>query len=210
MISSVNSLSKTFSRQRHGCDLNPSPWAIPSIPCTTVPTIKSARRGTARRAVSVKLKILRNQVQNVRQIAFNQHTRLRQHWHTRINTRCNCKAKPDCSPPGYPPSSLLIIVNWSVNQFAYVQRSTCTSCRISLHASVGKYPGEISVPRCTVVNRNHRRSTPCITPIRRPSASRLNAQSLLHIGHRDEKIVWIEQTKIGCYGNIPRNPISQQ
>jgi len=25
-----------------------------------------------------------------------------------------------------------------------------------------------------------------------------------------KKIVWIEQTKIGCHGNIPRNPISQQ
>ena len=35
-----------------------------------------------------------------------------------------CKAKADCSPPGYPPSRLLgrIIVNWSVIWFAYVHR----------------------------------------------------------------------------------------
>ena len=40
-----------------------------------------------------------------------------------------CKAKPDCSQPGYPPSRLLIIVNCSVIWFACIQRSTCTSCR---------------------------------------------------------------------------------
>jgi len=33
------------------------------------------------------------------------------------------------SSPGYPPSRLLIIVNWSANWFACVKRSTCTSCR---------------------------------------------------------------------------------
>ena len=40
-----------------------------------------------------------------------------------------CKAKPDCSPPDYSPSRLLIIVNWSVSWFRCVQHSTCTSCR---------------------------------------------------------------------------------
>ena len=41
-----------------------------------------------------------------------------------------CKAKPDCSPPGYSPRRLLII--------ACVQRSTCTYCSIPSHASVGE------------------------------------------------------------------------
>jgi len=39
------------------------------------------------------------------------------------------------SPPGCPPRHLLIIVNCSVNWFAYVQRSTCTSCHIQSHAN---------------------------------------------------------------------------
>ena len=43
--------------------------------------------------------------------------------------KTRCTAKPDCNPPGYLPSCLLITVNWSVNCFACVQRSTCTSCR---------------------------------------------------------------------------------
>jgi len=41
----------------------------------------------------------------------------------------------DCSPPGNPPRRLLIINNWSVNWHACVQRSACTSCRISSHAN---------------------------------------------------------------------------
>ena len=54
--------------------------------------------------------------------------------------KITCKAKPDCSPPGgYPPHRLLIINRWA-NWFACVRRSTCTSCRISSHASVGKCP----------------------------------------------------------------------
>ena len=60
----------------------------------------------------------------------------------RVGTRC--KAKPGCSPPGYPPRRLLIIVDWSVNRFACVQRSTCTSCRIPSHASVK----EMSLGEC--------------------------------------------------------------
>jgi len=49
--------------------------------------------------------------------------------HRHIVTETRCKAKPGCSPPGYPPSRLLIIANWSLNWFACVQRSTCTPCR---------------------------------------------------------------------------------
>jgi len=72
------------------------------------------------------------------------------------------KAKPGCSPPGYPPRRLLIIVDWSVNWFACVQRSTCTSCRISSHVSGKCLRGELSIPRgstsilrCTgIANRN--------------------------------------------------------
>jgi len=96
--------------------------------------------------------------------------------------KITCKAKPDCSPPGgYPPHRLLIINRWA-NWFACVRRSTCTSCRISSHASVGKMSegemsrggnyargnvrskaGAMSVPRCIgVVSRNCRRSTSCI------------------------------------------------
>ena len=52
--------------------------------------------------------------------------------------KITCKAKPDCSPPGgYPPHRLLVINRWA-NWFVCVRRSTCTSCRISSHASVGK------------------------------------------------------------------------
>ena len=47
-----------------------------------------------------------------------------------INTRC--KAKPDGSPPAYPPPP---VNYWSVNWYACVQRSTCTSCRIPSHAN---------------------------------------------------------------------------
>jgi len=72
--------------------------------------------------------------------------------------------------PAVPLRRLLIIVDWSVNGFACVQRSSCTFCRIPSNASVremseGKnVKGEMFVPRCTgVVNRNRRRSTSCIT-----------------------------------------------
>jgi len=55
--------------------------------------------------------------------------------------------------------------------------------------SEGKCPfsgGAMSVSRCTgVVNRNHRRSTSCITLT---SASWKTAQSVLHISQCDEKL----------------------
>jgi len=41
----------------------------------------------------------------------------------------DARQKPDCSPPGYPHSRLLVIVSWSVNWFACVHPSTFTSCR---------------------------------------------------------------------------------
>jgi len=44
---------------------------------------------------------------------------------------------------------------------------------------------------------------PRVLHLRWSSASWLDAQSLSHIGHCDEKNVWIEQTKIGCHGNVP-------
>jgi len=49
----------------------------------------------------------------------------------RVLSETRCKVKPECSPPGYTLRHVLIIVNWSVNWFACVQRSTCTSCRIA-------------------------------------------------------------------------------
>jgi len=39
------------------------------------------------------------------------------------SVKTRCKAKPDCSPPGYLPSRLLITVNWSVNWFACVSEA---------------------------------------------------------------------------------------
>jgi len=87
------------------------------------------------------------------------------------------KENPACIPPGYTPRHLLIIVDLSVNRFACVQRSICTSCLIPSHASVGEmYEGKMSrgkcpfpersmsVPLCIgVINRSPRRSTSCIT-----------------------------------------------
>jgi len=42
-------------------------------------------------------------------------------------TACNSKQtkldiRPDCSLPGYPPSRLLVLVNWLINWFACVHR----------------------------------------------------------------------------------------
>jgi len=57
------------------------------------------------------------------------------------------KAKPNCTPPGYAPHRLLIIVGEVI--VAYVQRSTCISCRIPSHASIGgKYEGGSSEGKC--------------------------------------------------------------
>ena len=42
------------------------------------------------------------------------------------NNSTRCKANPDCIPPGYSPSRLLIIVGQLI---VCVQRSTCISCR---------------------------------------------------------------------------------
>jgi len=47
----------------------------------------------------------------------------------RVICQTRCNAKPASSPPRYLPSRLLISVNWSVNWFACLQRSTCTFCR---------------------------------------------------------------------------------
>jgi len=41
-----------------------------------------------------------------------------------------CKAYPEYNPLGCTLCRLLVIVNWWGKWFAYVQRSTCTSCRI--------------------------------------------------------------------------------
>ena len=57
-------------------------------------------------------------------------------------TITRCKTKPDCSPPCFHPRRLLIIANWWGSGFAWVQRSTCTSCRIPSHASVWKMSKE--------------------------------------------------------------------
>jgi len=113
------------------------------------------------------------------------------------NTQNTCKldkAKPDCSPPGYPPRRLLII--------ACVQRSTCTYCSIPSLASVGKMPeggnvqGVNVLSRCIgAVNRN-RRGRLCVLHYRRSSASWMNAQSLLHTGHCDHKNCGLNKKKL--------------
>jgi len=139
-----------------------------------------------------------------------------------ITTRC--KPKPGCSPPGYPPRRLLIIVDWSINWFVCVQRSTCTSCCIQSHASIremseGKCPGGMPVPRgsmsvrrCTgVAGSNRRRSTSCITLT---TVERVVAECTKSITHWSlwQNIVWIGYTKIGCHSKSlsDRNPILQQ
>ena len=137
-----------------------------------------------------------------------------------------CKAKPGCSPPGYPPHRLLIIVDWSVNWFACIQRSTCTSCRIPSHASVKKMPeGEMTtgenvcsqgvsvVPRCTgVVSRNYC-SRPRVLHFWRSSVSWMNLQSLLLIGHcvvvMKKCVDWINKNWLPWQRPLS-NPISQQ
>jgi len=77
------------------------------------------------------------------------------------------------SPPSYPPRHLLIIVNWSVNWYACIQRSTCTSCRIQSHANPIlwtekawihlRWHATASRQCIGVVNKTPRRSTTCIT-----------------------------------------------
>ena len=56
------------------------------------------------------------------------------------NTKASCKAKRECSPPGCAPRRLLIVVNWSVNWFACVQRRNCTSCRMPPSAECNANP----------------------------------------------------------------------
>ena len=106
-----------------------------------------------------------------------------------FDLQCRCKAKPDCSPPGYPPRRQLIIVKWSVNWFAYVLRSTCTCCRIPSQAnqSCGLTKQKfVYRGRCIgVANKTRRRSTLCITLT---TVERVVAEC---IGHSDEYIEWI-------------------
>ena len=52
-------------------------------------------------------------------------------FHFSLRHTIDARQSLHCSPPGYPPSRLLIIVNWSVNWFACIQRSTCTFSRTS-------------------------------------------------------------------------------
>ena len=118
--------------------------------------------------------------------------------HTQRTSTRRCKAwLGDVAHPIIPfDACLLVLIG---------QRRTRTSCRIPSHASVGEMfdkgnvQGEMSVPRGSmsvtrcigVVNITRRRSTSCIT-LRRSSASWMNAQSLLHIGHCDKKNCRIE------------------
>ena len=70
------------------------------------------------------------------QAVTSQWVRCRNHYLSNIvenKNELDAKSKPDCSAPGYPPSRLLVIADWSifcsVNWFTCVQRSTCTSRR---------------------------------------------------------------------------------
>jgi len=87
-----------------------------------------------------------------------------------------CKPKPGCSPTGYPPRRLLIIVECQLtgllpSSAALALLVVSRRTRVSGKCLRGKCPGGVSVsrgsmsvPRCTgVVSSNRRRSTSCIT-----------------------------------------------
>ena len=128
---------------------------------------------------------------------------------------CACKNtknmwKTRCSPPGYPPRHLLIIVNWSVNWYACIQRSTCTSCRIQSHANPILWTEKALIHlrwhatasrQCIgVVNKTPRRSTTCITST---TVNRVVAECTKFITHWSlwwkNSVDWI---KNGYHGNI--------
>jgi len=79
--------------------------------------------------------------------------------------------------PAVPLRRLLIIVDWSVNWFAYVQRSSCTFCRIPSNASVremseGKMSkGKCSFPGVLVLSTEIVDGRPRVLHLRRSSAS---------------------------------------
>jgi len=102
----VNSLPKTVTRQRRDCDLNPGRSApesstlttrLPSRPISieTEQTSQQMRHtgGSNSALISARIIMLSS---------------------AKLETT-GCKAKHVGSLPGYPPSRLLIIVNWSVN-----------------------------------------------------------------------------------------------
>jgi len=91
-----------------------------------------------------------------------------------------CKAKPDCSTPGYPRRRLLIIVNWRIAQHLhFLSYPVAHECQGNVRGS--NVQGEMSVPReamsfprCIgVVNRNRWRSTSCRNCSRDPDHAHL-------------------------------------
>jgi len=92
-------------------------------------------------------------------------------------TTTRCEAKPDCSPPGYPPRCLLIIVNCWGNWFACVQCNTCTSCRIPSHTNIRKMYERYQGGQC---------------PFSRYKAT--NSENFMKIRHGLSKITGFKQT----------------
>ena len=125
------------------------------------------------------------------------------------------------SPPSYPPRHLLIIVNWSVNWYACIQRSTCTSCRIQSHANPILWTEKALIHlrwhattsrQCIgVVNKTPRRSTTCITST---TVNRVVAECTKFITHWSlwwkNCVDWIKKWLPWQHPMSNRNPVSQQ
>ena len=100
---------------------------------------------------------------------------------------CGCKAQHVGSPPGYPPSRLLITVNWPVNWFACVQRSTCTSRRAPPSSESHVNPTLWIVPTKLVVTATSvARALIC-------SRSCANLANLAMIGPLDAEIIGLKE-----------------
>jgi len=122
----------------------------------------------------------------------------------------------------YPPRRLSIIVDWSVNWFACVQRSTCTYCRIPSHASVrdisdGGCPGEnvrsqgVSVRSPVYWCCQQKSSTVVLVHYTYDGRARRGwMHKVYYIGHCNEKncVHWINNKKLSYRRGTARCVVS--
>ena len=106
----------------------------------------------------------------------------------------SCKPKPGCSPTGYPPRRLLIIVECQLtgllpSSAALALLVVSRRTRVSGKCLRGKCPGECPFPggQCPfpgvlVLSAAIVDGRPRVLHVRQSSASWMNAHSLLHIG----------------------------
>jgi len=110
------------------------------------------------------------------------------------------KEKPACIPPGYTPRHLLIIVDLSVigsraSSAAFALLVLSRRTRVSGKCTRGKCPGgnvrsqngQCPFHCVLVLSTEVLEGRPRVLHLRLSSASWMNAQNLLHIGHFDEK-----------------------